>query len=195
MREKLGPQQRYMFRKGKSVVEGDPKKDWRELSKSSLGWRLAWWGSTEKKESSHLLGLRGRHQYPDQSSLCGFHRSRNRGGEEPNSQIISVKRAADGRRQKSRQIIDVKREKYRAKNGFLRNTSTDSKGATFVILINHASTPIRKEGLILMSKTGRKASRNEFTEKGWVPDRVKSSREIDSRKDRSKARPGFVKSI
>ena len=24
--------------------------------------RLAWWGSTEKKEASHLLGLRGRHQ-------------------------------------------------------------------------------------------------------------------------------------
>ena len=25
--------------------------------------RLAWWGSTEKKEASHLLELRGRHQY------------------------------------------------------------------------------------------------------------------------------------
>ena len=33
-----------------------------------LGWRLAWWGSTEKKEASHLLGLRGRHQYSDQRS-------------------------------------------------------------------------------------------------------------------------------
>ena len=31
-----------------------------------LGWRLAWWGSTEK--ASHLLGLRGRHQYSDQRS-------------------------------------------------------------------------------------------------------------------------------
>ena len=30
--------------------------------------RLAWWGSTEKKEASHLLGLRGRHQYSDQRS-------------------------------------------------------------------------------------------------------------------------------
>ena len=36
----------------------------RKLSKR----RLAWWGSTEKKEASHLLGLRGRHQYPDQRS-------------------------------------------------------------------------------------------------------------------------------
>ena len=37
------------------------KRRW-EPSKRRLGWRLAWWGSTEKKEVSHLLGLRGRHQ-------------------------------------------------------------------------------------------------------------------------------------
>ena len=42
---------------------------WRqEPSKRRLGWRLAWWGSTEKKETSHLLGLKGRHQYSDQRS-------------------------------------------------------------------------------------------------------------------------------
>ena len=29
-----------------------------EPSRRRLGWRLAWWGSTEK-EASHLLGLRG----------------------------------------------------------------------------------------------------------------------------------------
>ena len=28
----------------------------REPSKRKLGWRLAWWGSTENKEASHLLG-------------------------------------------------------------------------------------------------------------------------------------------
>ena len=40
---------------------------WRcELSKRRLGWRLAWQGSTQKKEASHLLKLRGRHQYSDQ---------------------------------------------------------------------------------------------------------------------------------
>ena len=38
----------------------------REPSRRRLGWRLAWWGSTEKKEASHLLGLRGRHQYSDE---------------------------------------------------------------------------------------------------------------------------------
>ena len=40
----------------------------REPSRRRLGSRLPWWGSTEKKEASHLLGLRGRHQYSDQRS-------------------------------------------------------------------------------------------------------------------------------
>ena len=47
---------------------GEGLKRRREPSKSRLGWRLAWWGSTEKKKASHLLGLRGRHQYSDQRS-------------------------------------------------------------------------------------------------------------------------------
>ena len=67
-----------------------------------------------------------------------------RGRGESNDQIVSVKRAADGRRQRSSKIIDEKRENYRAKNESLRNTSTDLKGAAFVILIKHASAPIRK---------------------------------------------------
>ena len=168
----------------------------REPSKRRLGWRLAWWGSTEKKEASHLLGL-GKTPVlrpalrSKQSSLCGFHR-RGRG---PNGQIVSVKRAADGRRQRSRKIINEEGEKYGAKNGSLRNTSTDSKGTTFVILINHASAPVRKERLSQTSKARRKASRNEFVEKGGMPDRVKSFREINSRQDRPRARPGFVKPI
>ena len=37
-----------------------------EPSRTRLGWRLAWWESTEKKEASHLLGLRERHQCSDQ---------------------------------------------------------------------------------------------------------------------------------
>ena len=36
-----------------------------ESSKKRLGWSLACWGLTEKKEASHLLGLRERHQYAD----------------------------------------------------------------------------------------------------------------------------------
>ena len=41
----------------------------------------------------------------------------------------------------------------------------------------------------------REVSQNEFMEKGGVPDRVESFGEINSRKDRPKTRPGFVKSI
>ena len=39
-----------------------------------------------------------------------------------------------------------------AKNGSLRNTSTDSKGTTFVILIDHRSAPIGKKRLSPTSK-------------------------------------------
>ena len=130
-----------------------------------------------------------------QSSLCGLHRSGDRGGGGPNGQIVSVKRAADGRRQRGQKIIDEEREKYGAKNGSLRNTSTDSKGTTFVILIDHTSAPIKKERLSPTSKAKREASRNEFMEKGGMPDRVKSFREIDSRENHPRARPGFVKPI
>ena len=65
----------------------------------------------------------------------------------------------------------------------------------FVILINHASAPVRKERLSPTSKARREASRNQFVEKSRMPDRVKSFREIDSRQDRPRARPGFVKPI
>ena len=61
----------------------------------------------------------------NQSSLCGLHCNRDREGDRANDQIVSVKRAADERRQRSREIIDEKRERYRAKNGSLWNTSTD----------------------------------------------------------------------
>ena len=83
----------------------------REPSRRRLDWRLAWWGSTEK-EASHLLGLRGRHQYSDQRS------NRNRapcvastkvgteGEEDQMARSSSVKRAADRRRQKGRKIIN-----------------------------------------------------------------------------------------
>ena len=64
-----------------------------------------------------------------------------------------------------------------------------------MILINHASAPIRKEKLIPTSKARREASRNEFVEKGGMPDRVESSRKIDSKENRPRARPGFVKPI
>ena len=78
----------------------------------------------------------------------------------------------------------MKREKYRAKNGSLQNTSTDSNEKTFVILINHTSMPITKERLSPMSKARREASQNKFVEKGKMPGRVKSFGEINSTENR-----------
>ena len=68
-----------------------------------------------------------------QSSLCGLHRSEDQGRGGPNGHIISIKKTVDGRRQRGQKIINEEREKHRAKNGSLRNTSTDSKRTTFVI--------------------------------------------------------------
>ena len=64
-----------------------------------------------------------------------------------------------------------------------------------MILKNHTSAPIRKKRLSPTSKARREASRNKFFEKDGMPDRVKSFRKIDSRKDRPRAWPGFVKPI
>ena len=57
----------------------------------------------------------------------------------PNGQIASLKRTADGNRERNRNITDEKREKCGAKNGSLHNASTELKEATFVILKNHTS--------------------------------------------------------
>ena len=54
---------------------------------------------------------------------------------------------------------------------------------------------IRKERLSPTSKARREASRNEFVEKGGMPDRVKSFGEIDRGENRPRVRPGFVKPI
>ena len=147
-----------------------------------------------------MLELRGRHQYLDQRSnrniapCVAFTAVETEGGG-TNGQIVSVKRVANGRRQRGRKIINEEREKYRAKNESLQNTSTDSKGTTFVILIDHRSAPIRKKGLSPTSKARREASQNQFVEKDGMPDSVKSFSEINSTQDRPRARPGFVKPI
>ena len=126
--------------------------------------------------------------------MCGLHCSGDRGGGELNGQVVSVReQLTEEDRETGRSLI--KREKYRAKNGSLRKTSTDSKGTTFVILISHASAPIRKERLSPTSKARMETSRNEFEEKGGMPDRVESFREINSRQHCPRARPGFVKPI
>ena len=64
-----------------------------------------------------------------------------------------------------------------------------------MILINPASALVKKERLSPTSKARRGASQYEFMVKGGMPDRVKIFKEINSREDRSRARPGFVKPI
>ena len=136
-----------------------------------------------------------------QSSLCGLHHSGDQGRGGPNGQIVSVKRTGDRRRERSREIIDEKREKYRAKNGSLQNTLVDSKRTTFMVFIDHASMSIRKERLSPTSKARREASQNEFIEKGRMPKRglalgaLKALGEISGREDRPRAWPGYVKPI
>ena len=72
--EKLGLQRDTCLEKERVWLKVTPRKVGvglkrrREPSRRRLGWRLAWWGSTEKKEASHLLGLKGSHQYSDQRS-------------------------------------------------------------------------------------------------------------------------------
>ena len=60
---------------------------------------------------------------------------------------------------------------------------------------NHANAPTRKEKLSLTSKAKSEASRIKFVEKGVMPDRVDSFREVDSRKNRPRSGPRFVKPI
>ena len=54
-REELGLQRRYVFTKGNSAFEDDPKKSWNgikvegELNKRRWKWRLAWWDSLRKR--------------------------------------------------------------------------------------------------------------------------------------------------
>ena len=90
----------------------------------------------------------------------------------------------------------MKREKSTGPRMDPCGTPRRTRKERLVILINHASAPIiRKERLSPTSKARIEASRNEFMEKGEVPDRVKSFREINSSEDRPATRPGFVKSI
>ena len=196
-----------MPRKGKSAVEGDPKKSWSGI-KTEAG--------AEQEEAGLEVSLAGIHRkeggptparterktpvlrpalQSKQSSPCGLHRSGDRGGGGPNGQTASAKRTADGRRQRSRKTTDEEGEKHRAKNGSPRNTPTDSKGTAPVILKNHRSAPVRKERPSPTSKARREASRNKPVEKGGTPDRAKSPRETDSRQDRPRARPGPAKPI
>ena len=65
-----------------------------------------------------------------------------------------------------------------------------------MILISQASAPIKgKIESNEQSKAKREASRNEFVEKGDMPDRCKRFRKIKSSEDRPRAPPEFVNQL
>ena len=137
-----------------SQIVGE-KRSGRLVGAAETSKERAEWHRLQRKNLS-VLGLLKRKEWPQchresscqerQSRLCQKEQSRlsrvpgheggeSQGGREPH--LARERRI--GKRQRSQKIIDEEREKYRAENGSLRNTSTDSKGAAFVIL-----SPTRK---------------------------------------------------
>ena len=130
-----------------------------------------------------MLGLKKRHQCSDQR-FCRIRAPC----------VASTAARTEGKEEQMTRSL--KREKRcRAKNGSLRNTSTDSKAVTFVILKSRANALIRKERSSQTSEARREASRNKFVEKGEVLVRMESFGKVDRSKNRLKARLGFVKLI
>ena len=130
-----------MVRKGKSAIEGDPKKGWNwtemeaRAEQEEAGLEASPAGTHRQEETPHPPGPRGRHQHPDQRSNQNRppawpHRTGDRGGGGPNGQTARAKRASVGRKQRSRKITDEKREKLRAKNKSPQNTPTRPKGTS-----------------------------------------------------------------
>ena len=74
-----------------------------KLNMKMWGWKLAWLGFPEKNKTSYLLRLKGKTLVlrpalqSNHSSLCGLDRSKNRLKGGSDSQIVSVKKAADGK--------------------------------------------------------------------------------------------------
>ena len=105
--------------------------------------------------------------------------------EGPNGQIVSINRAADVRRQRSRKIIDKERKKQGQKR----------------ILGEHLDG-LERKGFCDFDKPRKRAYQNEkiesneqSKEKDGMPDRVKGFREINNREDCTRSRSEFVKSI
>ena len=113
----------------------------------------------ELKEASHL---RGKHQYSDQRSsqiraLCEASTASATKREENRMAGLSAEK---------KQLTEAGRSLMkREQNRSLRNTSTDSKEATVVILKNYANAPLRRERASPLHETRREAGRNTFCDK------------------------------
>ena len=62
----------------------------------------------------------------NQISSCGLRSSRYRRGGVPHGQVVNIRRAADGKRSRRKEVVHEKEQKS-AKNGSSQNISTDTK--------------------------------------------------------------------
>ena len=63
-----------------------------------------------------------------------------------------------------------------------------------MISIYHASALVKKESMSPTSEAKREVSQNKFMEESDMPDRVESFREVNSNKNRPRARLGLLNS-
>ena len=99
------------------MVEGGPKKSKSgikaegKIEQKEKRMKVSLVESTKKKQASHFLELRERHQYSDERSsriraLCVASIAAGTEGRRPNGQVVRIERTAERRRQRSREIID-----------------------------------------------------------------------------------------
>ena len=113
----------------------------------------------------------------NESSLCGLRSSRCREGKGPECQVVSRRGTADRSTRDVERLL-MRREKKHYQEQILVE-HLHSKGATYVILMNHASVPVRKKRLSPSNKARPKANRNKFAEESGMPDRIKCFRKVD----------------
>ena len=109
-------------------------------------------------------------------------------------QMVSIKTTADGRRQRSRKIIDEERKVLGQEWIYVKHLDglERSDFCNFDKLRKHA---YYKGKIEFNEQSKERGSRNKFVEKCGIPDRVKSFREVDSSENHPKARPGFAKPV
>ena len=108
---------------------------------------------------------------------------------------LAVKRAADGRRQRGRKSIDEEREKVLGQERILAKHLDGLERNGFCDFDKPQKRAYQKGKIESNEQSKEGGQPKSVVEKGRMPDRVKSFRKINSRQDRPRARPGFVKPI
>ena len=137
---------------------------------SRRGWKVAWWGSVEKKENSHFFRLRGslhkldhvsrtlREDWTTEDALSGS-------GEE--DQIISIQGGMSTPRKILGDVINKQDEEDWTKYRALGDHSSDAEGkAAGTINLDFSST-VRKQGAYRKNEA---RGQEEFMKQSRVPD-------------------------